>query len=47
MAASRKRAVREILAFYDEAGVDALLGEAPVNRLAAAEPRALPVEPVD
>lgn len=47
MAASRKRAVREILAFYDEAGVDALLGEAPVNRLAAAEPRARPAEPVD
>ncbi len=47
MAASRKRAVREILAFYDEAGVDALLGEAPVNRLAASEPRARPAEPVD
>ena len=34
-------AARELLAFYAEAGVDALLGEAPVNRFA--EPAAGPI----
>jgi DNA polymerase len=30
----RDRALRELIAFYQEAGVDALVGERPVNRLA-------------
>jgi uracil-DNA glycosylase family 4 len=34
----RARAARELLAFYLEAGVDALLGEAPVDRFAGGEP---------
>src|SRR5262245_9365065 len=34
----RDRALRELLAFYQEAGVDALVGERPVNRLADATP---------
>jgi uracil-DNA glycosylase family 4 len=44
MATEDVRAARELLAFYAEAGVDALLGEAPVDRLAAAqiEPALLP-----
>jgi uracil-DNA glycosylase family 4 len=36
----RARAARELLAFYLEAGVDALLGEAPVDRFAGDEARA-------
>jgi uracil-DNA glycosylase len=31
---SRPKAARELIAFYLDAGVDALLGEAPVNRMA-------------
>jgi len=39
MTPDRARAARELLAFYMEAGVDALLGEAPVDRLADSETR--------
>ena len=35
MTPDRDKSARELLAFYAEAGVDALLGEAPVNRLAS------------
>ena len=42
MTPERTRAARELLAFYLEAGVDAALGETPVNRFAdAAMPRPL------
>jgi uracil-DNA glycosylase family 4 len=40
MTPDRARAARELLAFYLEAGVDALLGEAPVDRFAGSEARA-------
>jgi uracil-DNA glycosylase len=40
MGPDRTRAARELLAFYEEAGVDAVLGEEPVNRLA--EPATVP-----
>ena len=40
MTNERDRAARELLAFYQEAGADALLGETPVNRFA--EPAARP-----
>ena len=52
MTATRDKPVRELLDFYAEAGVDALLGENPVDRFAATEtpappPRmAQPVAPV-
>ncbi len=36
----RSKAARELLAFYQEAGVDALLGETPVDRFADASARA-------
>ncbi|HEY6023673.1 MAG TPA: uracil-DNA glycosylase [Pseudolabrys sp.] len=36
-------AARDLLAFYAEAGVDALVGEEPVDRFAAAEPPPPPV----
>ncbi|HKS64144.1 MAG TPA: uracil-DNA glycosylase, partial [Xanthobacteraceae bacterium] len=36
------RAARELLAFYAEAGVDALLGEEPVDRLSAAQLESAP-----
>ena len=42
MSASDKSA-RDLLDFYLEAGADALVGEAPVDRFAAAEPAAPPV----
>jgi uracil-DNA glycosylase len=45
MPASHQKSARELLDFYREAGVDALLGEQPVNRFApqpAAQPRAEP-----
>src|ERR1043165_8430557 len=42
MTPERVKAARELLAFYAEAGVDALLGEAPVDRLAAAHTEAMP-----
>jgi DNA polymerase len=38
MTAANEKAVREILAFYQEAGVDAVLGETPVDRLADTQP---------
>jgi len=37
MTLDRARAARELLAFYMEAGVDALVGEAPVDRFAGGE----------
>ena len=37
MTPSDSKAARDLLAFYTEAGVDALLGEAPVDRFAAIE----------
>src|SRR5215472_6358038 len=37
MTAERTSAAQDLLAFYAEAGVDALVGEEPVDRLAAAE----------
>jgi uracil-DNA glycosylase family 4 len=42
MPPDRARAARELLAFYLEAGVDALLCEAPVDRFAEPAPRAEP-----
>jgi uracil-DNA glycosylase family 4 len=38
----RTRAARELLAFYLEAGVDAVIGEEPVNRLADPAPAGVP-----
>ena len=38
MPTERNRAARELLAFYREAGVDAAIGEAPVDRLSQQEP---------
>jgi DNA polymerase len=38
MTPDRDKAARELLAFYQEAGVDALLGETPVDRFADAPP---------
>src|ERR1043166_3255437 len=40
MTPDRDRAARELLAFYLEAGVDALVGETPVDRFAGNEARA-------
>jgi DNA polymerase len=49
MTPDRTKAARELLAFYLEAGADALLGEEPVDRFgseqAAAPPATAPVEP--
>jgi DNA polymerase len=50
MTPERTRAARELLAFYVEAGVDALVGETPVDRLAGSHareeaPRAPPPPP--
>jgi DNA polymerase len=42
MTADRNHAVRELLAFYQEAGVDALLGETPIDRLAGEPPANVP-----
>jgi len=39
MTHDRNKAARELLAFYQEAGVDALVGETPVDRFADASPR--------
>ena len=39
MTPERTRAARELLAFYAEAGVDALIGETPVDRFAGSEGR--------
>jgi len=47
MTPDRDKAARELLAFYQEAGVDALLGETPVDRFADAQPAiAAPAPPV-
>ncbi|MCC6778606.1 MAG: uracil-DNA glycosylase [Hyphomicrobiales bacterium] len=43
MTSDRIRAARELLAFYQEAGVDAFVGEQPIDRLSA-EPPAAPTE---
>src|SRR5690348_6558278 len=43
MTPERASAVRELLDFYAEAGVDALLGETPVDRLSATQLEAPPV----
>jgi DNA polymerase len=40
-------AIRALLAFYQEAGVDALLGESPVDRLAGEPPSAIPAPTVE
>jgi DNA polymerase len=45
MTPDRDKAARELLAFYRAAGVDALMGEAPVNRLADFDNRAPPPDP--
>jgi hypothetical protein len=34
MIVDRDKAARELIAFYHEAGVDAVIGEDPINRLA-------------
>src|SRR6266568_530140 len=40
MTADRNQAARELLAFYLEAGVDAVIGETTINRFADGNPRA-------
>jgi len=42
MLSDREKAARELLAFYQEAGVDALLGDEPVDRFADEAPIAAP-----
>ena len=44
MTPERANAARELLAFYLEAGVDALVGEEPIDRLSAAQVSAAQVE---
>ncbi|MGA7032010.1 MAG: uracil-DNA glycosylase, partial [Pseudolabrys sp.] len=49
MIPSRNTPARDLLDFYAETGVDALLGESPVDRFAStepAEPAARSVQPV-
>ena len=38
MAPDRDKAARELLSFYSEAGVDAVLGETPIDRLTQSAP---------
>ncbi|HEY2138121.1 MAG TPA: uracil-DNA glycosylase, partial [Xanthobacteraceae bacterium] len=45
MPPDRTKAARDLLAFYVEAGADALLGEAPVDRFADQEPAKITVAP--
>jgi DNA polymerase len=45
MTPDRTKAARELLAFYLEAGADALLGEKPVDRFAGGEPAASGAKP--
>ena len=47
MTAANHKAVREFLAFHQEAGVDAVIGEMPVDRLAdpMSAPSPTPPEP--
>jgi uracil-DNA glycosylase len=47
MTADSIHAVRALLAFYQEAGVDALLGETPVDRLAGEPPANVPAPTVE
>ncbi|MBV9427826.1 MAG: uracil-DNA glycosylase [Bradyrhizobiaceae bacterium] len=47
MTPDRARAARELLAFYLEAGVDALVGEAPVDRFADSEAAPRAAEPAE
>jgi DNA polymerase len=42
---NRDHAARELLAFYQEAGVDALVGETPVDRFADDPPKTTPAPP--
>ena len=44
MTPTQEKSARELLAFYAEAGVDALVGEEPVNRFAVAGP--VPTQPL-
>jgi hypothetical protein len=44
-ALTKSSAVRELLAFYQEAGVDALVGETPVDRLAGEAPSDIAAPP--
>src|SRR5580658_1037471 len=46
MSPEQAKAARELLAFYLEAGADALLGEEPINRLAEPEPESRPARPM-
>jgi DNA polymerase len=46
MTPEQTKAARALLAFYLEAGADALLGEEPVNRLAEPEPQPSPARPM-
>lgn len=43
----QQKAARDLLAFYAEAGVDALVGDNPVNRFAAAEPAIARTPPLE
>ena len=45
MTLDRNKAARDILAFYVEAGIDAVLGEEPIDRFAAPAEAALPATP--
>src|ERR1700730_7910138 len=45
MTPDRPKAARDLLEFYIEAGADALLGEAPVDRFADQEPARSPAPP--
>ncbi|MEA3023937.1 MAG: uracil-DNA glycosylase, partial [Alphaproteobacteria bacterium] len=45
MTPDRPKAARDLLDFYMEAGADALLGEAPVDRFADQEPARSPAPP--
>jgi DNA polymerase len=47
MTVDSPHAIRALLAFYQEAGVDALLGESPVDRLAGEPPSAIPAPAVE
>ena len=45
MTPDRPKAARDLLDFYMEAGADALLGEAPIDRFADQEPARSPAPP--
>src|SRR5690349_5518165 len=46
MIPERVKAARELLSFYVEAGVDALVAEVPVDRFAGARPEMVPPEDI-